>query len=75
MYNSSCNRKTKVSSLIKDGTWFVSKIPKRNALDIAKLIESTEINSSPEEIIWAPVAKGEFNLAGTYEFVRRTNEP
>lgn len=53
MYNSNCNIKAKVSSLIVDGKWSIPSVMARATPDIHAFVEDTVIHEGSDEIIWA----------------------
>lgn len=40
-------------------------------LDVVALIEQMEIHDGEDEVVWGPVANGQYSLAETYEFMHK----
>lgn len=74
-YNADCNMKATASSIIENVQWFTPSSLARYASDISELILSIEIRGGEDEIEWAPAVDGKFNLADTYNFIRKIKTP
>lgn len=74
-YNSVCNLKDKVSSLIENNCWNIPDHIRRHILQVVNIIEDMEIGGGSDEVVWAPSKGGNYTLRDTCEFMRRKKAP
>lgn len=70
-YSSVYGENMRASSIIEGDRWNIPTGMWRHAPDVATLLEDTEIHGENDEIVWGPAANGMYNLADTYEFMRK----